>query len=182
MKILFFVLAGLFLVGNSFAFDIKSEVFESKGYIPDRYTCDAQDFSPPLHWDSIPSNAKSLVLICDDSDAPYNIWTHWLLFNIPVNISGIKEAISGTELESLGVIKGINDFGKECYRGPCPKQGGVHRYSFKLYAIGEILSLSQGANKKEVVEAMQGHIIAEAKIIGLYRKKAECESCKKNKK
>jgi len=179
MKAVVLILAVALLTASGFAFDIQSEVFENKGYIPDRYTCDMQDFSPPLKWSGIPVNAKSLVLVCDDSNAPYKIWTHWILFNIPVNIPGIKEAISDAELEALEIIRGVNDFGNGCYRGPCPSQGEVHRYFFNLYALDNKLSLDQGVSKKEVVEAMQGHIIAETKIIGLYQKKTECESCKK---
>lgn len=170
MKAFIVLILSCFIAVNAFALDIASEVFKQKDYIPDRYTCDSNDFSPPVSWSDIPSNAKKLVLICDDPDAPFNIWTHWVLFNISPEVKGLKENISGEELKSLGIIQGRNDFGSLGYRGPCPPQGGAHRYFFKLYALDAELSLEEGATKKEVEAAMKGHIIAEAKLVVLYQR------------
>lgn len=164
-----------FMAHTAFAFELQSEVFENKGYIPDRYTCDAQDFSPPLSWSGIPENAKSLVLICDDPDAPFKIWVHWVAFNIPLEVEGLKEDISKEELAELSIVEGINDFGKVGYRGPCPPSGKTHRYSFRLYALNTTLSLEGGASKKDVIEAMQGYIIAEAKLTGFYQRSSETQ-------
>lgn len=155
---------------QAFGLDIESSVFESGGYIPDRYTCDAQDFSPAIAWSDVPDDTKSFVLICDDPDAPFKVWVHWALFNIPVKIRELKENISDSELSSLGIVKGINDFGTLGYRGPCPPQGKPHRYFFKLYALDVNLSLEEGATKSELIAAMQGHIIAEAKIVASYQR------------
>ena len=160
---------------TAFSFELQSEVFKNKGYIPDRYTCDAQDFSIPLSWSGIPENAKSLVLICDDPDAPFKIWVHWVAFNIPPEAGGLKEDISKKELAELSIIEGINDFGKVGYQGPCPPPGKVHRYSFRLYALDTTLALEEGASKKDVIEVMQGHIIAEAKLVGLYQRPSETQ-------
>ena len=152
-----------------FALEIKSDAFENGGYIPDRYSCDSQDFSPFLSWSDVPANTESLVLICDDPDAPFRVWVHWLLFNIPKNVTELKENISKDELAALGIIQGTNDFGAIGYRGPCPPAGKAHRYFFKLYALDTTLSLKEGVRKKELEEAMQGHIIAETKIMGTYQ-------------
>ncbi len=179
MKAVLFTLAAVMFSFGAFALNIESSVFANRGYIPDRYTCDAQDFSPPLIWADIPSSAKSLVLLCDDPDAPYKVWNHWVLFNIPPEVKGLKEAISKEELIALGITPGVNDFGKIGYGGPCPPQGAAHRYSFNLYALDTILTLEEGTGKKAVIEAMQGHIITEASTVGLYQRKTECESCQK---
>jgi|GEM_PF-1173220 len=174
-KIISFLLI-VFMAHTAFAFELGSEVFENKGYIPDRYTCDAQDFSPPLSWSDIPENAKSLVLICDDSDASFKIWVHWVAFNILPEAGGLKEGISKEELAELSIVEGTNDFGKVGYRGPCPPSGKAHRYSFRLYALDTTLALEEGVSKKDVIETMQGHIIAEAKLAGRYQRSSEAQA------
>ena len=174
-KVISFLLIVL-MAHTAFALELGSEVFENKGYIPDRYTCDAQDFSPPLNWSDVPENTKSLALICDDPDAPFKIWVHWVVFNILPETMGLKEGISKEELAELSIIEGINDFGRVGYRGPCPPSGKAHRYSFRLYALGATLTLEEGASKKEVIEAIQGHIIAEAKLVGLYQRSSETQA------
>ena len=173
-KVISFLLIA-FMAHTAFAFELGSEVFENKGYIPDRYTCDAQDFSPPLSWSGVPENAKSLALICDDPNASFKIWVHWVAFNILPEAGGLKEGISKEELTELSIVEGINDFGKVGYQGPCPPSGKAHRYSFRLYALDTTLALEEGASKKDLIEAMQGHIIAEAKLIGLYQRSSETQ-------
>ncbi len=173
-KIISFLLV-TFMAQAAFAFEFQSEVFEHKGYIPDRYTCDAQDFSPPLGWSDLPEKTKSLVLICDDPDASFKIWVHWVVFNILPETKGLKEGISKEELAKLSIIEGMNDFGKVGYQGPCPPSGKAHRYSFRLYALDDVLALEEGVSKKDIIEAMQGHIIAEAKLVGLYQRPSETQ-------
>jgi len=173
-KAIFFIMT-VFISASAFALEIKSSVFENKGYIPERYTCGAQDISPSLSWEGAPSKAKSFVLICDDPDAPYKTWVHWVVFNIPGSESSIKENIAKEEMSSLGIVQGANDFGEAKYNGPCPPQGKPHRYFFRLYALDKVLSLKEGAAKKEVVEAMQGHIVAETKMFGFYQRQAQAE-------
>ena len=170
MKTAVFSLIAVILSFNVFAMEIKSSVFDSSGYIPDRYTCDVQNISPAITWSGVPDQAKSLVFICDDLDASFKVWVHWLVYNIPVSLQGFKEGATVAELAKQGVMAGRNDFGNLGYGGPCPPPGKPHRYNFKLYALDVVLKLEEGATKKELVIAMQGHIIAEARLIGLYQR------------
>jgi len=141
--------------------EIKS-VFENNAEIPVKYTCDGENISFPLKIENISENAKTLVLIIDDPDAPSKVWTHGVLFNIPVTGSEIEIK----EGESIGE-KGINDFGKLNYGGPCPPSG-THRYFIKVYALNKELDLKQGATKEQVESAMKNYVIDSAKLIGLY--------------
>ena len=155
------------------ALTLKSRVFENGAEIPARYTCKGDDVSPPLSWESIPDAARSLVLIIDDPDAPdpkapKTVWVHWVLYNIPADINSLAEHITTATLPS-GATEGINDWQRSGYGGPCPPIGR-HRYFHKLYALDTIL---EGLNKptKAIVEsAMQGHIIAQAELIGTRQK------------
>ena len=146
---------------------VSSEAFEEGGMIPAKYTCDEDDISPPLAWDSIPEGTKTLALICDDPDAPMGTWVHWVLFNLPVDISELPENVPPErELES-GAKQGTNDFGRIGYGGPCPP-GGTHRYYFKLCALDAVLNLEAGGRKPQLLEAMEGHILAKGQLMGRY--------------
>jgi Raf kinase inhibitor-like YbhB/YbcL family protein len=144
---------------------ISSPAFEENSKIPEKYTCDGENVNPPLKIEGIPKEAKSLVLIVDDPDAPMGTFLHWLVWNIPPETNLIEE-------NSLpeGAVQGKNDFGKENYGGPCPPFG-THRYFFKLYALDKKLDLPIGSKLKEVEEAMKGHILDQAQLIGLYQRK-----------
>lgn len=155
---------------NVFALEIKSDAFKDGEYIPSKYTCDSIDVSPPLSWINVPEGVKSLAIICNDPDAPMGTWVHWVIFNIPANTHELKENTPPKGVFLEGILQGINDFRKPEYGGPCPPAGKPHRYFFKLYALDTILNLKEGATKKEVENAMKGHIITEAKIMGLYRR------------
>ena len=141
---------------------VYSTVFSHKGHIPSEYTCDGKDINPPLEVENIPEGTKSLALIMEDPDAPRGTFDHWLVWNISPN-----EAIS--EQTNPG-ISGTNDFGKTGYGGPCPPSG-VHRYFFKVYALDTKLELLAGADKKTLLETMNGHILSEGEIMGLYQRK-----------
>ena len=146
--------------------ELKSSVFEKNGRIPSKYTCDGENVNPPLIISEVPDNAKSLVLIMDDPDAlkpAGKVWDHWIVFNIPVET---KEVLENTELEG---VQGMTSFGKVGYGGPCPPDA-EHRYFFKLYALDIKLDLSQGSEKTEVEEAMQGHIIEQTELVGRYER------------
>ena len=104
-----------FIIRNAFSLDIESTVIKHKGYIPDRYTCEAQNFSPSLSWKDAPANTKTFVLIIDDQDADFKPWAHWILFNIPCDVMEIKENISAENLAETGIIQGKNDFGEIGY-------------------------------------------------------------------
>ncbi len=158
----------MLVFGNAFALNLKSKAFDNKEYIPQKYTCEGENVSPPLQWTDVPSKVKSFVLICDDPDAPMGVWVHWVIFNIPANITNLEEGVLPENSASEGIICGINDFGNIGYGGPCPPSGLAHRYFFKLYALDSLLSLKEGILKQQVLSAMDGHIIAQAELIGLF--------------
>jgi len=143
---------------------LESSAFEHNGSIPSKYTCDGNNVSPPLRISEIPSEAKSLVLIMDDPDAPVGVWDHWLVWNIPPETAEIAE---GQEPE--GVI-GKNTGGKLGYQGPCPPDR-EHRYFFKLFALDTQLDLPpETADKKDLEAAMEGHILGQTELMGRYNR------------
>lgn len=139
-------------------------VFEHNWNIPAEYTCDGKDLAPVLTISDVPSNAKELVLIVDDPDAPMGTWVHWVLYNIPV---GTKQ-IDAKNLPA-GTKEGVTDFGRLGWGGPCPPSG-THRYFFKLYAIDKILDLPIAQTKEQVEQEIKGHIIEKTELIGLYKR------------
>jgi Raf kinase inhibitor-like YbhB/YbcL family protein len=143
---------------------ITSAAFQEGGNIPSKFTCDGSDTSPPLQITGVPSNAKSLVLITDDPDAPGGLFTHWLVWNIPPQSNSIPEGSAPKG------VHGTNDFGKSSYKGPCPPPG-THRYSFKIFALDRELDLSSGAKRSQVDAAMKGHVIAQGELVGRYARK-----------
>ena len=146
---------------------IESTAFIDNGMIPFLYTCDGQDISPELSWDALPAGTQSLALIVDDPDAPDQTFVHWVLYDLPPEISQLPQAVGAEPTLSGGGIQGKNDFGNFGYGGPCPPTG-IHRYFFKLYALDRELGLEAGATKAKVEAAMNGHIIAAAELIGRY--------------
>ena len=134
--------------------------------IPDRYTCDGEDASPPLRWSGAPKSSKSFAVICDDPDAPGGTWVHWVIFNIPGTATELGEP--GTAGIPAAAVQGMNDFGRTGYGGPCPPGGTPHRYVFTVYALNTELMLTEGATEKDVVAAMQGHITGEGRLTGVY--------------
>ena len=163
-----FVIIMLFLATNVFAFEVKSNAFKQGESIPVQYTCDGKDISPDIAWSDIPLKTQSLVLICDDPDAPVGTWVHWVIFNISPKKTGLFENMLKQALPGDGMMQGVNDFGKNGYGGPCPPPGKPHRYFFRLYAIDTKLLLGVKATKKLVLDAMEGHIIGQAEIYGTY--------------
>lgn len=146
---------------------IKSLAFEANDMIPKKYTCDGEDISPPLTWDGIPGGTKSLALISDDPDAPMGTWVHWVIYNIPPEIKEFQENVPPDNNFPNGTLQGITDFKRIGYGGPCPPSG-THRYFFKLYALDTKLNLSGGATKKQVEDAMKGHVLAQCELMGKY--------------
>ncbi len=151
---------------------IESTAFEHEGEIPAVYTCDGRDISPALRFSGVPGEAKSLVLIVDDPDAPdpaapKMTWVHWVLYNLPADADGLPEDV-GTDLPA-GTVEGRNDWKRTGYGGPCPPVGR-HRYFFKLYALDIVLADLGAATKAEVEAAMRGHVIAKAELMGTYRR------------
>ena len=149
--------------------EITSQAFEEETMIPEKYTCDGIDVSPPLTWTSIPEGTKTLALICDDPDAPMGTWVHWVLFNLPASINELPESVPTDEELKNGAKQGRNDFRRIGYGGPCPP-GGTHRYYFKLYALDEELDLKTGVVKEELLKAMEGHILGKGQLMGRYKR------------
>jgi Raf kinase inhibitor-like YbhB/YbcL family protein len=148
------------------SFQLNTPAFAEGATIPVDYTCDGQDRSPELNWQTPPANTQSFVLIMDDPDAPGGTFTHWVLFDLPRTTRQLS-AGSG----AIGVA-GQNSFGSIGYRGPCPPPGGAHHYFFKLYALDVAsLNLKGGATRNDVEAALNGHIIGQAQLSGKYERK-----------
>jgi hypothetical protein len=130
--------------------------------IPRKYTCDGQDVNPALTIENIPEQAKSLVLIVDDPDAPMGTWDHWLVWNIPPKKTIGEHSVPGAE--------GLNSFGKHSYGGPCPPSG-THRYFFKVYALDTLLNIASNSTKKDMEKAMKEHVLTKGELVGLYSRK-----------
>ncbi len=153
---------------------ISSTAFSQNGNIPSRYTCEGEDISPPLSWSGVPAGSRSLALIVDDPDAPAPAaprmtWVHWVLYNIPPESLGLGEAIHASSLPP-GTLQGINDWKRTGYGGPCPPIGR-HRYFFKLYALDNLLPNLNRPTKAQLEQAMRGHILGQAELLGTYQKR-----------
>ena len=148
---------------------ITSSAFEDGGLIPAKYTCDGADVSPPLQWDAVPEGTGSIALICDDPDAPMGTWVHWVLFNLPSDAKELAQNIPTEETLPNGAKQGVNDFGRVGYGGPCPP-GGTHRYFFKIYALDTEVGLQAGADKRQLLQTMEGHILEQGQLIGKYKR------------
>ena len=148
---------------------ITSSAFTEGSVMPAKYTCDGQDISPPLEWKNIPAGTKSFALITDDPDAPMGTWVHWVAYNIPPNINKIDENVKPEKEFKDGMRQGSNSWPKIGYGGPCPPSG-THRYYFKLYALDTMLELKPGATKVQVLQATKGHVLAEAQLMGKYKR------------
>jgi len=150
--------------------ELKSTAFQEGNRIPAKYTCQGQDISPELTWSGVPEETQSLALIVDDPDAPGGVFTHWVLFNIPPGSRELSEAVPSQAQLPNRALQGRNDFGTIGYGGPCPPPGRPHRYQFTLYALDQALDLKVGASKKQVLNAMQGHVLAQGQLTGTYQR------------
>jgi Raf kinase inhibitor-like YbhB/YbcL family protein len=149
---------------------LTSSVFSQGDPIPAKYTCDGDDVSPPLTWGDPPGGTASLVLINDDPDAPVGTWVHWVLYNLPADARSLPEAVPADAELSDGSRHGQNSWQRLGYGGPCPP-GGTHRYFFKLYALDTAPELPSGASKEDVLKAMEGHILGQTELMGVYSRK-----------
>ena len=150
--------------------EIKSTAFKNNEFIPARYTCQGQDASPKIIWDGVPENAVSLALIMDDPDAPGKTFSHWVIFNIPVKKGSLPEAVSVMPELPDGTRQGINDFGRFGYGGPCPPPGKPHHYNFSLHALDNRIELPVGTTRSNILDAIKGHIVAQAQLTGIYQR------------
>ncbi len=151
--------------------DLWSPAFKNGEMIPVKFTCDGEDISMPLSWNGAPGGVKSFALIMDDPDAPMQVFTHWVLYNIPPTLTSLPEGIS-KEREVPQGLQGINDFGEVGYGGPCPpRTHQPHRYFIRLYALDSALQLRGGARVGDVRRSMEGHVMASAELMGRYGRK-----------
>jgi len=148
---------------------ITSSAFTEGSMIPAKFTCDGQNISPPLEWKNAPAGVKSFALVSDDPDAPMGTWVHWVAYNIPVSVNKLDENVKTEKEFTDGMRQGSNSWPKIGYGGPCPPSG-THRYYFKLYALDTMLDLKPGVTKAQVLQAMKGHVLAEAQLMGKYKR------------
>ncbi len=146
--------------------DVTSSAFGAGKQIPQEYTGEGKDISPPLAWSGVPPETKELALICDDPDAPMaEPFVHWVLYKIPAGTESLPEG------SSAGAVEGANSFGNLGYGGPMPPPGhGTHHYHFRVYALDQPVDLKPGAGKPELLNVMQGHIIAQGELVGTYER------------
>ena len=156
--------------GEKMEIRVTSSAFAEGELIPSKYTCDGANVSPPILWQGVPAEARTIALISDDPDAPVGTWVHWVLYDLPTNVTQLPENVPPDEKLPNGAVQGESDFGKIGYGGPCPPSG-THRYYFKIYALDTSLGLEPGATKGQLVNAMKEHIVAEGQLMGNYARK-----------
>jgi Raf kinase inhibitor-like YbhB/YbcL family protein len=149
---------------------LGSSAFQNGEDIPKRFTCDGENLSPSLAWSGAPAETRSFALLCDDPDAPRGTWRHWVVYDLPPDSAGLPEGAGNGGAK--GLTQGVNDFGEEGYGGPCPPHGhGTHRYHFRLLALSTAgLGLRAGASCRDVEHAAAGHVLAQATLVGHYRR------------
>lgn len=155
---------------------LESSAFKHGQPIPRKYSGEGEDLSPALIWSGVPNGTVELALLCDDPDAPMpEPWVHWIIYGIAPTVSGLPEGIAraANPPAPAGACHGANSWPRDNlgYRGPMPPPGhGPHRYFFKLYALDAPLGLAAGADKKALLAAIEGHVLAEAELIGTYER------------
>jgi len=152
------------------AFELASSAFQRNGAIPKEHTCDGADVSVPLNWKNSPERTKAFALVVDDPDAPRGTWVHWVLYDLPSDMRELPAGIGHEATLENGARQGKNDFGKIGYGGPCPPGGPAHHYHFKLYALDRPTGLQPKATKQQVLGAIKGHVLAEAELVGTYKR------------
>ncbi len=149
-------------------FQLFSNSFAEGGWIPELHSCKGADLSPSLEWSGEPGDTRSFALMVEDPDAPSGTFCHWLVYDIPPHLHNLAQ---GLKPATVGV-SGANDFGRLGYGGPCPPKGAAHRYYFRLYALDkESLGLRTGAGRREVLQSMKGHTLAETQCMGRFQRR-----------
>jgi hypothetical protein len=149
-------------------FELTASSFTSGGNIPRQFTCEGENISPALAWTEPPPGTQSLALIVDDPDAPMGTFVHWVVYDLPTAARQLPDRIPRKDDLPGGGVQGRNDFARTGYGGPCPPPGKPHRYFFKLYALDSKLNLPAGIQKRDVEQAIRGHVLAEAHLMGRY--------------
>jgi Raf kinase inhibitor-like YbhB/YbcL family protein len=163
--LLIFIFTAAISKSQTTAFKLISSAFDEGKTIPDKFTCDGTNVSPPLSWSGSPEKTKSFAIIMDDPDAPMGTWVHWVIYNIPSTVTSLEEKKSASEIKA---IDGLNSWDQTGYNGPCPP-GGAHHYIFKLYALDKVLAQKEGLTKDELLAAMKNHILSETTLTGMFR-------------
>ena len=156
--------------GKKVEIKVTSTAFKDGGMMPGKYSLNGGNVSPPIAWNNVPEGTKSFALICDDPDAPAGVWVHWVVYDIPASVKSLSEHQPKTAALPNGAKQGTNDFPKLGYDGPAPPSG-THRYFFKVYALDTEMNLQPGATKPQLLEAMEGHILAKGQIVGKFSKR-----------
>jgi Raf kinase inhibitor-like YbhB/YbcL family protein len=149
-------------------FEITSEAFKNGGTLPLEFTCSGKGISPPLSWSGAPPGTKSLVLVCEDPDAPAGLYTHWILYNLPAAAIALPPAIPSQPVLLDGSRHGLNSAGRMDYKAPCPPPGKPHRYIFRLYALDTVLALNAPVSHEVLNRALTGHILAEGELVSKF--------------
>lgn len=171
-KIFFCAVAIVFFSsgGPAMALTLKSSAFAENTRLAREFTCEGENVSPPLIWEGTPAGTRSFALICDDPDAPAKVWVHWLAYNIPASATGLPQGVQDAEVLPDGTRQGRNDSGTIGYSGPYPPPGKPHRYFFKLYALDTLLMFEGRLTKEALLRKMEGHVLAEASLMGTYQR------------
>ncbi|HXB58559.1 MAG TPA: YbhB/YbcL family Raf kinase inhibitor-like protein [Candidatus Acidoferrales bacterium] len=154
--------------GDVTKINVTSTAFEDGQPIPEKYTGQGDNVSPPLQWSDAPQQTKSFALICEDPDAPSGTFTHWLVYNLPPTTISLDENVPKGQSMVYGFLQGKSDFGNVGYGGPAPPAGKVHHYIFKVYAVDIVLLLQGGGDRSDLVSAMNSHIIGEGELTGTF--------------
>jgi len=156
---------------ETMSLQLTSDAFANGQSIPAKYSCVGKNISPALAWNDPPAGTQSFALIMDDPDAPFGTWVHWVLYNIKPDMRGLQEdlPITGKNVDPDAIYVGKNSAGNIGYDGPCPPSG-THRYFFKLYALDTLISLLPGASEEQILKEMDGHILAQAELMGTFSK------------
>jgi len=168
--LLMVVLSARVLGQRASKMELKSTSFEPGGFIPKRFTCEGADVSPALAWGEPPAGTQGFAIIEDDPDAPSGTFVHWVVYDLSAGSSRLPEALPGNDQIPGGGRQGANDFSKIGYSGPCPPPGKAHRYFVRLYALDAPTGLSPGAARSELDNAMKGHILAQAELMGRFKR------------
>ncbi len=152
------------------ALRVESQVIRPGGAIPEKHTVRREGISPSSAGRDVPPGTKCFALICDDPDAPVMTWVHWVVYAIPADRRSLPEDVKKVRSLPDGTRQGVNSWKRVGYGGPCPPRNSTHRYFFRLFAVGKVLDLPPGAEKKELLRAMEGTVLAQAELIGTYRR------------
>ncbi len=150
------------------SFEFSSAAFDNESVIPNRHTCTGEDISPPLRWRHEPPGTRSFALLVEDPDAPRGTFAHWLVYNIPPEVHELSDGVPKRERLDSGALQGTSDFRTVGYGGPCPPAGRPHHFVFRLFALDQPLNLAPGARRKELLKAMEGHVLDEKRLTGIF--------------